>query len=346
MDSKNLETYCKFVSHPRRGKTYYICTVCEQEQRHYGAIENLKRPCPGYSMPNFTKQAWNLGSAIKDFVAEPDTVSKDTYEKRISKCNDCEYRVNQRCALCGCWILMKAASQAQHCPDARWDGDTLDHKITPNIAIAIITAPREQPTLERTIKSIREAGYQYEPIFIFAEPGVERYIADNVVTFTHQTKLGHFANYKNSLRWMRDNTPHDLVLMCEDDVEFAKDSKSYVTHGLKTIGTKDIGYFSLYTPVHNANLIADKVIGWNEANLYDHAWGALAYLVPKDSLINVEQMPGSCADRDFTVWLNRQNLKTYHHLPSLAKHIGITSTLRHERKEGSEPYEMQPDSQS
>lgn len=328
---------CKFVAHPRRGKYYYICTICEQEQKCLGDIATFERACPGYSMPKFTNQAWNLGKALVDFVAEPELVSNEDYEARLKECDACNYRVNQRCSLCGCMVLAKAKARSQHCPDVRWPGDQEGHRLVPGISIGIISSPRENPTLERTINSLRSSGFGREQIFLFLEPDAPMYHGDNIIPLRNTEKLGAFGNYKDALRWMGDNAPTDLILMCEDDVEFVPDARTYLNYGLKNISLEDLGYMSLYTPVHNAKLISDPVRGWNEANLYHESWGALAYLIPKDALYRIQEMEGSCADRDFTVWLNKKGLKTYHHIPSLSKHIGDTSTLGHEAKAGSEP---------
>lgn len=328
---------CSFVQHPRRGSSYYICTVCEIEQRYTGDINSLKRGCPGYSLPKMTDQVWNFGKAVLDYIKNPETVDNETYESRLKTCDTCEYRVNRRCTVCGCFIEEKAKLASQHCPDIRWDGDLPIHRLIPEIVIGIITAPRKEPTIDATIASLRSSGFDNEKIYVIAEPGSPHPRGSKITVVPNNKTLGHFGNYKSALRWLRDNTSGQLILMCEDDVEFDPNAKVNLLYGLRLLDLNNLGYLSLYTPKHNADLIPNPIRGWNESALFGDAWGALAYCLPKAVLYDIENMDGELTDRDFNLWLCKKGLKTYHHIPSLARHTGVTSTLSHQYHVDQEP---------
>lgn len=74
------------------------------------------------TMPGLSHQMWNLGNALKDFVADGlKTVSAEEYQARLQVCESCEYRVEDRCAQCGCYLTLKARGRAFECPDGRWE---------------------------------------------------------------------------------------------------------------------------------------------------------------------------------------------------------------------------------
>ena len=48
---------------------------------------------------------------------------KDEYSARLAICRACEHLTDGMCALCGCFVEVRAAKQAQNCPDIphRWE---------------------------------------------------------------------------------------------------------------------------------------------------------------------------------------------------------------------------------
>lgn len=44
-------------------------------------------------------------------------VDQKLYEQRLGICQDCEKLMNGMCRLCGCFVELRAALKARHCPD-------------------------------------------------------------------------------------------------------------------------------------------------------------------------------------------------------------------------------------
>ncbi|GHV40508.1 hypothetical protein FACS189490_05790 [Clostridia bacterium] len=42
------------------------------------------------------------------------------YAERLLVCNLCPELKDETCALCGCYVSMRAAKAAQNCPEERW----------------------------------------------------------------------------------------------------------------------------------------------------------------------------------------------------------------------------------
>jgi len=50
---------------------------------------------------------------------------KEQHEERLATCETCPHLTPlQRCALCGCFVIIKAKVSTQSCPDRRWQ----DHR--------------------------------------------------------------------------------------------------------------------------------------------------------------------------------------------------------------------------
>jgi len=46
---------------------------------------------------------------------------KEQYRERLAACETCSHLTPlQSCALCGCFVIIKAKFSAQSCPDGRW----------------------------------------------------------------------------------------------------------------------------------------------------------------------------------------------------------------------------------
>lgn len=42
--------------------------------------------------------------------------SDDLYQKRLSKCKECDHLLNGMCRVCGCFVEMRAAMKKNYCP--------------------------------------------------------------------------------------------------------------------------------------------------------------------------------------------------------------------------------------
>ena len=55
---------------------------------------------------------------LPDHLRAPD----DDVSRRLSLCRECDHLTGGMCALCGCYVELRAANSIQRCPDvpARW----------------------------------------------------------------------------------------------------------------------------------------------------------------------------------------------------------------------------------
>ena len=119
------------------GKWY--CPVCDPDKKRLlpldGAISCSNKPSlptksskrgkkgrQKESMPPLSKQAWNLVTSLSDFVSDGmKLVPEEEYRARLTICDKCDHRVNNRCQKCGCKLSIKARGRAFKCPVAKWD---------------------------------------------------------------------------------------------------------------------------------------------------------------------------------------------------------------------------------
>lgn len=89
------------------------------EQYGLTVLGKLKKDKP--KLPSKIEMAANLVKAVAEHVVKGggDT-PKDQYEERIAACNTCDQRVDNQCAVCGCFLDKKAAMKHQDCPLSRW----------------------------------------------------------------------------------------------------------------------------------------------------------------------------------------------------------------------------------
>jgi hypothetical protein len=213
--------------------------------------------------------------------------------------------------------------------------DPLPKVSTMQWAVGMTTAPRRVPTLQRSLSSLCAAGW--DTFRLFAEPTTEVSVEFQSVPITqHDCVLGAFPNWYLALTELYLRNPlAEAFLICQDDVLFARGAKSYLEQ--KLWPAEEIGVVSLYCPSHEhrADLSGFRSInpGWG-------AWGALAYLFSNpgireflsDSKVVNHRHCGPAAGQrniDSVVgdWCRRRDLSYFVHVPSLAQHIGRTSTI-------------------
>ena len=58
-------------------------------------------------------------AALPDIVKTPEP----EYQKRLAACRECGRLLNGMCALCGCFVELRAAKRVNSCPDspAKWE---------------------------------------------------------------------------------------------------------------------------------------------------------------------------------------------------------------------------------
>ena len=204
------------------------------------------------------------------------------------------------------------------------------------IEVAIITAPRNSSTLNKSVRSLRYAGFN-DVITIYAEPGqYEPTVGTNLLK--NKKKLGCFGNYHNALsNTVLTDKPYVLIL--SDDFIYTRLTYKKITNDAQKFG--QFGYMALFTP---------KGMTHPPCNLRKKRWSAInmgwktsfggQYLIRtevarkilehdfyKQHLENYTQnqqidhcIPEVCYQMELDQW---------YHNPSLCQHIGLESTIGH-----------------
>lgn len=203
------------------------------------------------------------------------------------------------------------------------------------IAVAMTSAPRPRPTVQRTLAELRRAGFD-QTIHLFQEPGTGRTRAPGVKTYTNRTRLGLWYNWRNAAFAMLQTSDAPFILICQDDLALIPSAAAALQHALRALPHERWGYASLYTPTHN---VAGRAVrpGWQPVNLGGAAWGALAYCFTRESLFALLHSETALQyRRNFGVdaivsqTLLELGRDCYYHVPSLAAHTGGgNSTVGH-----------------
>ena len=71
--------------------------------------------------PEMRSRPWNFIKSMADFVADGcTTLSQEDYRARLMVCTHCAERTDNTCAICGCYLALKARGRAFKCPLGRW----------------------------------------------------------------------------------------------------------------------------------------------------------------------------------------------------------------------------------
>jgi hypothetical protein len=210
-------------------------------------------------------------------------------------------------------------------PDPRW-------------AVGVTTAYRAKPSLVRSLHSLVAAGWT--DVRVFAEPGSVVPKWDGVEV--HEQAKGVFQNWRFALETLRQEKPDaEFYFIAQDDVVYAKNLKAYLEADLWP--SSDTGFVSPYRS-------AGKMVGrkwrpseaylngkcgrWDKAKHGQGLWGALAYILPAESVkILLEDKGLKTRERMIDLAIHpilasRKRPALYANR-SLAEHIGDVSSIGH-----------------
>jgi len=202
-------------------------------------------------------------------------------------------------------------------------------------AVGVTTAPRRKATLERCLKSLAAAGW--ETPRLFAEPGVKLPRRFAHLPRTHRdATVGAFPNWYLALAELVMREPRaEAYLLVQDDVVFARNIREFLEVALWP--HPQVGVVSIYCPSDYAQglrpgfHVEDR--GWNtwtaQALIFPNpsARAALASPImlnhrhhgPRQGMRNIDCAVGA--------WCLSAGRPFYVFTPSLAEHVGDTSTL-------------------
>lgn len=193
-------------------------------------------------------------------------------------------------------------------------------------AVGITTAPRAKPTLDVTAASVIESGF---PAFhVFAEPDTAIGPIAATGTVHHRvTRFGAFGNYIAALRDLLDAHPDaDALLLVQDDTILA--GQGLAAWLEKSWPAEPMACLSLYT----AEPYSLPHAGWGKR--LDWIWGACAIAWKPDAArafleSNEVALWEKQSGIDVLIghYATAAGLPVYYPSPSLAQHVGHTSTV-------------------
>lgn len=193
---------------------------------------------------------------------------------------------------------------------------------TPSWAVGIVTAPRPQPTLSRSLASLQLAGF--DPI-IFAEPDSDLSRVNGTTVIQRHRRLGGWSNWFAALHHLVSlNT--DLILLCQDDVIYARNIRGYIESAWP-IGAEIVSFYCSAAYVAAPPFFQHTPPPWGIR-------GALTLAFPRqtaermiESKLLRSYARQSAVDGIIGKWAKRQGVDVFFCCPSLADHIGDTSTI-------------------
>lgn len=254
-------------------------------------------------------------------------------ERGLRECPSCHGRVRQK--VFDCRHVLHAETTIAECRDCRDYELPLSVGTVKTWAVGVTTAPREAATLERTLQSLCDAGFSQ--LRIFAEPDslIPECFGDCPVTW-RESRVGAFPNWYLALAELVMRVPQaDAYFLCQDDVQLANGLRQYLEMILWP--ARSVGAVSVYRAARHPGP-ADFGFSLGRGGWDTH--GALTLIFPNTSarallahpfvvnhrhlgpnsgLYNVDDVVGE--------WCARAGLPYCAHHPSLAFHLGETSTL-------------------
>lgn len=193
--------------------------------------------------------------------------------------------------------------------------------LTTEVSVAIITAPRKQLVIDRSLESLFDQ--KVHAPHVFAEPGADAfYYKSQVVLHPNGERLGCFYNWWSAAKWMIEHTKTDYILMCEDDILWCKSGLQLM---LDFINPTIV--LNGWTPLVNATKGGRDWLPTANLNMYGLC-GSLALLFPKKILAdviynrNMTKINQVHLDTEIGFALGDLKINIFSHHPSIVTHIG------------------------
>lgn len=144
-----------------------------------------------------------------------------------------------------------------------------------SLALAMTTAPRGTPTLDRSIASLRAAGFDHE-----------------LAILEDAEKVGAFPNWVRAVRHLLDATDADWLMVLQDDTTWASGSRAVLEREILALGerARHAGLLSPFLVNKIARELAQRNSlrpGWHPSQLGYHSGGALCYILPRPSAVQL-----------------------------------------------------------
>jgi len=190
-----------------------------------------------------------------------------------------------------------------------------------NWAVGVLTAPRPVPTLERTLSSLRRAGWP--DVLVWRNEGLP-------------PGEGNTSAWRDRLAFLLRKVPDaDAYLLSEDDVVYCLDLRHYLQRALWPEDPDKIALCGVFTP----EAYAYEEAGWHQQNRGYYLVAAQAWVMPPAAaravladLASIHTHYG--VDRVVGEWAADTNRNVWFHSPSLAQHIGVGNSALGDTLEG------------
>jgi hypothetical protein len=206
------------------------------------------------------------------------------------------------------------------------------------IATAIITAPRGVPSIERSLASYRAVGFTNQ-VWVFAEPGSDCVILDNVYYQWNAERKGNFRNWVQALSQLLSLTDDEWLMVCEDDIVWAHGAADILEYDLSKFKRDGItGAISLFCPIRMSKVLEKQyanggslTYGWYGARIGRSTWGAQCLVFHRDwalQLLNDKVLLGFLGDPRWdknvdalvAETINRKGREIVYRIPCLVDH--------------------------
>ncbi len=173
-----------------------------------------------------------------------------------------------------------------------------------NFAVAVTTAPRPLPTLERTLASLERAGF------------------DRVRVVGDVNRDGAWPNWLRAVRTLlAESAAADALLVCQDDIICCRHLREYLERTMWPDAS--VAVCSPYCP---APYRGDRQ-GWHQERRGWYLVGALCWAIPRAAAEAILCDLGHVESRnriDARVgrWALQTRRSVWYHTPSLVQHIG------------------------
>ena len=183
--------------------------------------------------------------------------------------------------------------------------------------IGVTTAPRQPNFLDQTLTSLHEAGWNYEDICVYSEPGS----ADPtppVVRYLHQLQQGAWCNWRFVLHRL-SLSDCDYVAIVQDDIVCRPGLSAYLE---KSMDSK--GLYSPYVTKRGSALVNE---GWTLNHAGWSLCGACFFAMTRsvaiwlDTVLPLSVRENKHIDAYVGKILKEKQLPLYAHVPSLVEHL-------------------------
>jgi hypothetical protein len=205
-------------------------------------------------------------------------------------------------------------------------------------ALAMITAPRRVPTMDRSVAELRRGGFA-QRLRVFAEPGSVVAASPGVEIVRNPIRLGMWLNWLQAVQYLLEQTDAPYLVLFEDDVEFAPCAALALQHAVQTLPADRFGLATLFTPRQFVTSLP-MWLGWSALGSQP-AWGSQGYGFSRNSLgklFRSSAVRGHASSEDTDGVVSRGMIevgrRVYAHIPSLSAHAGDgNSTVGHAASE-------------